>query len=253
MNPTPAKILVCDDEPHLREMVAEYLISRGFNVSEAEDANALHQAMEQESFDLIILDINLPGEDGLTALRRIRGYSNVSVIMLTAMYEVIDRVVGLEMGADDYLGKPVDLRELEARVKATLRRQASNHENSHAKPRAEDNWVEVGCCRFNSTDGRLLGEDDRELTLTAMEYELLRYFIDNPDKPLSRDELQEKIRGRDWHPLDRSIDLHISRLRKKVERHPKMPEAIRTARGVGYIFCRDKSPADNQQSCHRHR
>ncbi|MEP3276327.1 MAG: response regulator [Stappiaceae bacterium] len=237
MNVNNARILVCDDEPHLREMVGEYLSDRGYQVIEAADAEKMFQIMDGNTPDLIILDINMPGEDGLTALRTIRTLSDVPVIMLTAAADVIDRVIGLEMGADDYLGKPVDLRELEARVKVSLRRRGA------PVPKQEDTVatdtkavVPVGICRLDLEAARLFGADGNEMAMTAMEFSLLRVFVENRGRVLNRAQLLEQAHDRGWEPFDRSIDLRISRLRKKIESNPSKPETLRTVRGVGYIF-----------------
>ncbi|MCL4150860.1 UNVERIFIED_CONTAM: hypothetical protein GTU68_064632 [Idotea baltica] len=173
----------------------------------------------------------MPGEDGLSALRTLRQNSDVPVIMLTATAEVIDRVLGLEFGADDYLAKPVDLRELEARIKSTLRR--------HLKPGAnmsESTPIQFGHCILNIDGAKLFGPDENEIQLTAMEFNLLRVFAENRGRVLSRDQLLEQAHDKDWEPFDRSIDLHICRLRKKIEQNPTKPTTIRTVRGMGYIF-----------------
>ncbi|MEM9632458.1 MAG: response regulator [Pseudomonadota bacterium] len=228
-------ILVCDDEPHLREMVAEYLSERGYCVSEAPNAAELKTKLEKEQPDLIVLDINMPGTDGLTALRELRTSSEVPVIMLTAASEVIDRVIGLEMGADDYVGKPVDLRELEARIKAALRRQASIDRQVEQKEKL-NGTVAFGSCRLDLDGARLFGDDGDEIAITAMEYSLLKVFVENRGRVLNRDQLLEQAHNKGWEPFDRSIDLRISRLRRKIEPNPTKPETIRTVRGIGYVF-----------------
>ena len=233
-------ILVCDDETHLREMVGEYLVERGFRVLEAANADDMHKLVGCDRVDLVILDVNMPGQDGLTALRTMRNTSDVPVIMLTAASEVIDRVVGLEMGADDYLGKPVDLRELEARIKAALRRRpgeltAADETGTPDTPRAVGQ-VAFGKCQLDLDGAKLLGNDGNEIPITAMEFSLLRVFSENRGRVLNRDQLLEQAHDRDWEPFDRSIDLRISRIRRKIEINPTKPEIIRTVRGIGYIF-----------------
>lgn len=230
-----SRILICDDEDHLREMVGEYLVERGYDIVEARDANAMHRAMECDPADLVILDINMPGKDGLTALRELRGANNVPVIMLTAASEVIDRVVGLEMGADDYLGKPVDLRELEARIKATLRRRTKAPKKSAGRDSASGT-VPFGSCSLDMDAAKLFDGDGNEIAITAMEFDLLRVFENNRGRVLNRVQLLEQAHDKGWEPFDRSIDLRISRIRKKVEPNPTKPELIRTVRGLGYIF-----------------
>ncbi|WP_306257171.1 response regulator [Pararhizobium sp. IMCC21322] len=235
MNDAGKQILVCDDEIHLREMVAEYLGERGYAVTEAGNGAELKTVLQSSAPDLIILDVNMPGADGLTVLRELRIDSNVPVIMLTAASEVIDRVVGLEMGADDYVGKPVDLRELEARIKASLRRQNTNSVEQSARARMKGT-IPFGTCRLDLDAAKLFAADDSEIALTAMEFSLLRVFAENRGRVLNRDQLLEQAHDRGWEPFDRSIDLRISRLRRKIESNPEKPETIRTVRGIGYVF-----------------
>ena len=229
------QILVCDDEPHLREMVAEYLSERGYDVAEAPNAAEMKQLLEKLQPALIILDVNMPGTDGLTALRDLRATSTIPVIMLTAASEVIDRIVGLEMGADDYVGKPVDLRELEARIKAALRRQTFADTERQQKTRASGT-VSFGPCRLDLDGAKLYGPGGDEIAITAMEFSLLRVFAENRGRVLNRDQLLEQAHDKGWEPFDRSIDLRISRLRRKIETNPTKPETIRTVRGIGYVF-----------------
>jgi DNA-binding response OmpR family regulator len=235
MTSSKPRILICDDEPHLREMVSEYLSERGYQTVETEDALTLSDMMQNEPVDLVILDINMPGEDGLTALRKLREISTVPVIMLTAASEVIDRVVGLEMGADDYLGKPVDLRELEARIKAALRRSHAGGD-SPSQRKNIGNLQQVGVCKLDLDGARLFNADENEIPMTAMEFSLLKVFCENRGRTLNRDQLLEQAHDRGWEPFDRSIDLRISRLRRKIEQNPTKPKSIRTVRGIGYVF-----------------
>ena len=227
-------ILICDDEEDVREMVGEYLVRRGFMVSTAHDAEAMRQVLGEKSIDALVLDINMPGEDGLSALRSLRADNNLPVIMLTATAEVVDRILGLEMGADDYLGKPVDLRELEARLKTVLRRQ------SVPPAEAEDGKAEgkvlFGDCTLDLEAALLFAPDGSEIPITAMEFSLLKVFANNRGRVLNRDQLLDQAHDRDWDPFDRSIDIRISRLRRKIEPNAKKPEVIRTVRGIGYIF-----------------
>ena len=235
---TRATILICDDETHLREMVGEYLVERGYDIAQAADAAAMQTAMQKQPADLVILDINMPGEDGLTALRSLRTTSNVPVIMLTAATDVVDRVVGLELGADDYLGKPVDLRELEARIKAVLRHRpepqpaAASASDDDGVPGA----IRFGNCRLDRDGARLFGPDGAEIPLTSGEFGLLCFFVENRGRPLSRAQLIDHTGEGGRDPADRSVDLRISRLRRKIEANPKKPKILRTVHGVGYIF-----------------
>jgi two-component system phosphate regulon response regulator OmpR len=226
-------VLVCDDEPDVREMLAEYLQKRGFRVSGAGSAAELRAVLEAEAPELILLDINMPGEDGLSVLRSLQGDDAPAVIMLTAAGEVVDRIVGLEMGADDYLGKPVDLRELAARIRAVLRRRAAAAE---AAPGAERTRFPFGRAWLDIDAAKLTDEDGREIPLTSMEFNLLKLFARNRGRVLNRDQILEGAHDRAWDPFDRSIDIRISRIRRKIERNPGKPEVIRTVRGVGYIY-----------------
>ncbi|CUH65346.1 Transcriptional regulatory protein OmpR [Thalassovita gelatinovora] len=229
------KIMICDDEPHLREMLSEYLGERGYRVVEVENADAMLATLDQAAPDVIVLDINMPGTDGLTALRTMRVTSKVPVIMLSAAGEVIDRIIGLEMGADDYVAKPVDLRELEARIKSALRRKAYSGEPEVQKDRMTG-AIPFGVCRLDLDGAKLFGENGEEIAITAMEFSLLRVFAQNRGRVLNRDQLLEQAHDRGWEHFDRSIDLRISRLRRKIEMNPTKPETIRTVRGLGYIF-----------------
>ena len=231
----PQTILICDDEPALREMVSDYLSGRGYQIEVAENPAAMRAKLETALPDLIILDINMPGEDGLTALRTLRTDLDTPVIMLTAADEVVDRVIGLEMGADDYLGKPVDLRELEARIKVALRRRSQSEEAS-GKPVETENSVPFGNCSLDLAAAKLLAADGTEIYITSMEFNLLRVFTENRGRVLNRDQLLNQAHDKDWDPYDRSIDLRISRLRRKIEVNPGKPEVIRTVRGIGYVF-----------------
>jgi len=224
-------VLICDDEVELREMLAEYLGQRGFRTSLAGNATELRSQLDAERPDLILLDINMPGEDGLSVLRSLQGPDAPLVIMLTAAGEVVDRVVGLEMGADDYLAKPVDLRELASRIKAVLRRRVSTAEPATGRTRFRfgKTWLDLEAAK-------LIAEDGSEVPLTAMEFNLLKLFAQNAGRVLNRDQILEGAHDRSWDPFDRSIDIRISRIRKKIEINPSKPEVIRTVRGVGYIY-----------------
>ncbi len=229
-------ILVCDDEEELREMVGEYLERRGFSVVQCTDAPSLRTAMDQHGGRIaaIILDINMPGEDGLSALRALRVEHDTPVIMLTATAEVVDRILGLEMGADDYLGKPVDLRELEARLKTVLRRRAPPPQAAGAE--AATSRISFGPCTLDLEAALLFDASGAEIPITSMEFSLLKVFARNRGRVLNRDQLLEQAHDRDWDPFDRSIDIRISRLRRKIEPNPSRPEVIRTVRGLGYVF-----------------
>ncbi len=233
-SPNNATVLVCDDERDLREMLQEYLEKRGFTVRLASNADELRAGIAEAEPDLIILDINMPGEDGLSALRTLRTGSDIPVVMLTAAGETIDRILGLEMGADDYLGKPVDLRELEARIKAVLRRR--NPAPGEAAPVNGQATTKFGDFTLDLGSTKLFNGSGEEVALTAMEFRLLKLFAENRGRVLNRDQILEQAHDRSWDPFDRSIDIRISRLRRKIEKNPQKPAIIRTVRGIGYIF-----------------
>ncbi len=216
-------------------MLQEYLDKRGFKVSIVSGGKELRDLLSINQIDLIILDINMPGEDGLSILRSLRPDIQIPVIMLTAAGDVIDRIIGLEMGADDYLGKPVDLRELEARIKALLRRN-SNIQNSHEPEDAKPATVKFGDFQRDLEAAKLLDIDGEEISLTAMEFNLLKVFAENKGRVLNRDQILEQAHDRSWDPFDRSIDIRISRLRRKIEKNPEKPVIIKTVRGIGYLY-----------------
>ena len=230
-----AEILVVDDERDLCETVAEYLVRHGFAVRTAMDGEAMAARLLEKAADLVILDINMPGEDGLTLARRLREHSDVSIMMLTAAGAIVDRVVGLEMGADDYIGKPFDLRELLARVRTVLRRRV-DAETRLAKASGPSDTLRLGHWLLDLDAHKLMGKDGVEVRLTAMEFDLLHAFARHPNRVLSRDQLLHLAHRRDWEPFDRSIDIRVTRLRKKIERDPAKPEIIKTIRGTGYMY-----------------
>lgn len=239
MDDQTTRILVCDDEQDVREMLQEYLGKRGFAVTTASNAQELRSELARSRTDLIILDINMPGEDGLAALRSLRVESQVPVIMLTAAGEVVDRIIGLEMGADDYLGKPVDLRELEARAKAVLRRRGGGDAKKESPAKVDS--AQFGDYLLDIAAAKMTASDGSELPLTAMEFNLLKAFARNKGRVLNRDQILEQAHDRSWDPFDRSIDIRISRLRRKIEKNPEKPTIIRTVRGLGYVY--DPDPA----------
>jgi two-component system OmpR family response regulator len=226
------KLLVVDDDREIRDLLARFLQKHGYAVTTAADGAAMMRAMDDERFDLVVLDVMMPGEDGLSLCRRVRAAGDQPVIMLTALGEDTDRIVGLEMGADDYLAKPFNPRELLARIKAVLRRTG-------ARPRPMD--VGGDCLQFENWrldlgKRELHTADDVVLSLTAGEFDLLAAFAQNPQRVLSRDRLLDLTKGRTGTPFDRSIDVQLSRLRRKIEDDPKEPRLIKTVRSGGYIF-----------------
>ena len=226
-------IYVTDDDPGIRELVAEYLTSQGYRVETAEDAVSLERLLAARLPALLVLDWMMPGEDGLSVARRLRAQPGFPpIIMLSAKGEDIDRIIGLEVGADDYLPKPFNPRELLARIRAVLRRHSAA-----AAPTTEDTarLVQFGPFSVN-LDARTLSRDAAEIPLTSGEYELLEIFVTHANRALSRDWLMDQLRGFERDPFDRSIDVRVNRLRKKIEDDPANPAYIRTQRGQGYLF-----------------
>ncbi len=231
-----AHIVAVDDEPEICEMIQEYLELRGYKVSVADGGQALREIVADQDVDLVLLDINMPGEDGLSLARFLRDNTTVGVIMLTAAGEVVDRVIGLEVGADDYLAKPVDLRELLARVKAVLRRMQSAPAAVAADGSTDEADIPFGGCRLNLGSHKLFDAEGKEVPLTSMEYDLLKAFAEHPNRVLSRDQLLDLAHNRGWEPFDRSIDIRIARIRRKIEADPSKPQVIKTVRGAGYMY-----------------
>lgn len=236
-NPETARVLVVDDEPDVRATLKDYLVAHGYDVAEAESGESMRAALQRVVPDVVLLDIGLPGEDGLTLARYLRERYNLAIIMVTGAGEVVDRIVGLEVGADDYVSKPFDLRELLARVKSVLRRYRSDAPDAGARQEAAaERRFPVGECVLDVESRRLLGPEGDEVPLTAMEFDLLKVFAERPNRVLSRDQLLNLTCNRDWDPYDRSIDIRVARLRRKIEPDPDNPRAIKTIRGHGYVF-----------------
>lgn len=229
-----AQILVVDDEVEMREAICEYLDLRGFSVSTAANGQEMRLALDQASFDLVLLDLGLPGEDGIALTRELRAASQIGIIIITAFGESEDRVLGLESGADDYVVKPFSLRELLARVRSVLRRAEANGEPTSAD--LGPNCVRIGENIYDRRSRELQRDDGSLVALSAGECDLLELFLDNPDRPLSRDELVEQTAHRAWEPLDRSIDVRINRLRRSIETDSSHPKLIKTVRGIGYLY-----------------
>lgn len=222
-------LLVVDDDPQLRELLARYLGEQGFRVSAVADARGMDALLAREQPDLIILDLMLPGEDGLSIARRLRANNHIPIIMLSARGEEVDRIVGLEVGADDYLPKPFNPRELLARIRAVLRRPNQQHDAS------KDLVHRFGQFELN-IERRSLKRAGTEQNLTAGEFALLRVLVEHPNQVLSRDRLIDLLKGYDRSPFDRSIDIRVTRLRRKIEVNPGSPQFLRTVWGEGYMF-----------------
>jgi two-component system, OmpR family, response regulator len=231
------RVLIVEDDPYVREATAEYLSSRAFEIDAAQNGEEMRAALEKGVPDLVLLDLGLPGEDGLSLASYLRERHDVPIIMVTGAGEVVDRVVGLEVGADDYVAKPFEMRELLARMKSVLRRtRRSPAPEAGTTPATGRKIVRIGACTLDLSAHRLLGAAGEEIALTSMEFSLLQAFTAHPNQVLSRDRLLTLTRNREWEPFDRSIDIRIARLRRKVEPDPERPALIRTVRGAGYMY-----------------
>ena len=230
MEGASARILVVDDDPGMRSLLEAYLGDSGFGVETATDGVTMWRALEQGMPDAIVLDLMMPGEDGLSLARRLRSQSNVPILMLSARGEEIDRVVGLEMGADDYLAKPFSPRELLARLRALLRRSQAQETPAESAPGLAFGPYQLDVASHRLTQGGV------EVKLSTAEFALLRIFLEHPLRVLSRDTLIDMLKGYERDPYDRSVDTRVTRLRRKIEPNPGEPVYIRTVRGEGYLF-----------------
>ncbi|RPI48781.1 MAG: response regulator [Betaproteobacteria bacterium] len=229
-------VLIVDDDPDVRQMIVEYLSENGYETMQADSGEAMRQALAERVPDVALLDVRLGREDGLTLARYLRERYDIGVIMVTAAGDVVDRVVGLEVGADDYIAKPFDPRELRARLRSVMRRVKSAAAPAAASAGETGHRVPVGACKLDLSSHRLLDAGDREIPLTSMEFDLLKVFVEHPNQVLSRDQLLNLTRNRDWQPFDRSIDIRIARLRRKIEADPDHPTLIKTVRNAGYMY-----------------
>lgn len=233
---TDRKILVVDDDKRLRDLLQRYLSEQGFSVKTVDNAEMMDKALTRDSFDLIVLDLMLPGEDGLSICRRLRSTEpEQAIIMLTAKGDEIDRIVGLEMGADDYLPKPFNPRELVARIQAVLRRRGTQIPGA---PTGEDKIIRFAEIEVD-LGTRTLKRSGETLSLTTGEFAVLKALLEHPRQPLSRDRLMTLARGREQGPFDRAIDVQVSRLRKLIEPDPATPRYLQTVWGFGYVFIPD--------------
>ncbi len=232
-------VLVVDDEPELRSLLGEYFGRHGFTVRAAADAAEARASLAESLPDLAILDVNMPGENGLSLARWLReAHPRVGLVMLTTAGESVDRVVGLELGADDYVPKPFEVRELLARIRSVLRRLKHS---IPATPKPQEaallaTRVQFGHCQLDLDERRLTASDGADIEISAAEFDLLALFARHPNRPLNRDQIMEQAHNRGWDVFDRSIDLRIMRLRRKIETNPDKPEILKTVRNVGYVF-----------------
>jgi two-component system, OmpR family, response regulator len=226
-------ILIVDDDADIRSLLAEYLGQQGLQVHTAGDGAAMQQVLDGTPIDLVVLDLTLPGEDGLVLCRNLRARSDLPVIMLTARSAALDRILGLEMGADDYLCKPFEPRELLARIRSVLRRSETTvtRDLQHATQLEFAGWIlDLAARQLRASDGTVV-------VLSGGEFRLLRALLEQPNRVLSRDQLLGLTQGREAEPFDRSIDLHISRLRQKLRDDARAPQLIKTLRNEGYMLC----------------
>lgn len=235
--PARRQVLVVDDDARLRDLLQRYLSQNGFEVTVAADAHAMNRLLPRRVWDLMVLDVMMPGEDGLAVVRRLRSAGDMlPIILLTARTEEVDRIIGLEMGADDYLGKPFNPRELLARMHAVLRRKAPSE--LAAAPSQGSGNLRFGPFVFEPSQRRLT-RDGHTVELTSGEFALLKVFAAHPRQPMSRDKLMQLTRGREYGAFDRSLDVQVSRLRKLIEEDPAHPRHVQTVWGVGYVFVPD--------------
>jgi two-component system OmpR family response regulator len=232
MNAAP-HLLIVDDDKELCALLSKFLTRHGFRVSTAHNGGEMASILETSRIGLVVLDLMLPGEDGLSLCRRIRATSTLPIIMLTATADEVDRIIGLEMGADDYLAKAANPRELLARIRAVLRRVGAPQAGP---PTAQERILEFAGWRLDVTHRQLTSPNDALVPLRAGEFELLLAFAERPQRVLSRDQLLDLSRGRSANVFDRSIDVQVSRLRRKMEDDPKEPTLIKTVRSGGYIL-----------------
>jgi len=231
------QVLVVDDDQDIRELLAQYLTKNSFDVVTAEDGVEMDRKLDVHVPDLIILDIMLPGDDGFTLCQRIRQTSNVPIIMLTANSDEMDRVLGLEIGADDYIAKPFSPRELLARIKALLRRtQFSNQDNAPEASKSKKRYYCFANWKLDTQQQVLLDSSNNVFPLTGADFQLLMLFINSDDTPVSRDQICQSLHGRDAFANERGIDVHLSRLRNYLGDDAKSPNIIKTVRGKGYLF-----------------
>ncbi|CAN7264680.1 osmolarity response regulator transcription factor OmpR [Polaromonas sp. LjRoot131] len=241
MSEALARVLVVDDEADLRSLLQRYLSDQGYAVRTLEDAKTLDTLLARERFDVLVLDVMMPGEDGLAVCRRLRAQGEtIPIVMLTARGDPVDRIVGLEMGADDYLPKPFNPRELLARIQALVRRQRML--GAHSGPLPGQGTVRFGAYTLK-LEARRLEKNGEDLPLTTGEFSLLQALALHPNRPLGRDRLIELAYGRDHEATDRSIDVQVMRLRKLIEADPSQPAHIQTVWGVGYVFVPDGGTA----------
>jgi two-component system, OmpR family, phosphate regulon response regulator OmpR len=238
------RVLIVDDDEELRDTLREYFEITGFVVYAVADGEGMRKVIAQSPVDIVLMDVNLPGEDGLALTRELRSSRNIGIVMLTGAGQTVDRIVGLEVGADDYVVKPFDPREVLARVKSVLRRIQGQPVETRAPTEVGPEVVKMGKCTLDLAAHTLYDGSGAQVQLTAMEFDLLKAFAANPDRVLSRASLLELAHRHDADVFDRSIDLRIARVRRKIETNSKSPQVLKTIRGVGYMFVSNKRSAN---------
>ncbi|AQU81705.1 MAG: response regulator [Halomonas sp.] len=233
MTTTPATLMVVDDDPEIRELLADYLGRHGYQVLTADGADSLYRLLADQTPDLLIVDVMMPGDDGFTVCRELRKTSETPIIMLTASADDTDRILGLELGADDYIGKPFNPRELLARIKAVLRRTRCA---PPVLPPGQARWVSFGNWQLDRMTRELIDLQGERTALSGADFQLLQVFLERPGTVITRDDLYALTRGRDAPPLDRSIDVHVCRLRQRLGEDAQHSQLIRTVRGAGYVL-----------------
>jgi DNA-binding response OmpR family regulator len=236
MNQRPETLLVVDDDPVVRELLQEYFGQQGYEIRLAASAGEARQQLGGSPPGLVFLDVGLPGEDGISLARYIREQFDIPIVMISGAGEPLDRIIGLEVGADDYVTKPFEPRELLARVKAIMRRYRQAPEPLAAEAPQR---LRIPGFELDMASRRVFRAGGEELVLTRMEFDLLQVFVEHPNRVLSRDQILNMTQNRDWDPFDRSIDIRVARLRRKLEDRADSPQLIRTVRGVGYMFVPD--------------
>lgn len=238
--PNPVNILIVDDEPEVRAVLRDFFELEGYHVIEACNGAEMRASLDKDRISLVTLDINLPDRDGFALAREIRATHNIPIVMISGKQDPVDRIVGLELGADDYISKPFHLREVLARVRAVLRRYNAEENASPAGSNgARDDRIAFDGMTLSRGRRELSDSKGRVIELTAAEFNLLDLFLKRPSRVMSRDDIMDQLKGHDWSPFDRSIDTLVARLRKKIEAEPDQPKVIKTVRGVGYVFAAD--------------
>lgn len=234
----PIQILVVDDDANIREMLVDYLAGHGYQMLHASDGKSLRHILDEQAPHIVLLDVHLPGEDGLSLARYIREHFDIGIIMVSGAGDPMDKIIGLEIGADDYVAKPFDPRELLARIKSVLRRyQRINNTAATSTPAEPTNErVSVGECILDLDARQLCRHSGEEIPLTSAEFDLLRVFVERPNRPLTRDQILGLTQNREWDPFDRSVDIRIARLRRKIEPDNPTSPIIKTVRGIGYMY-----------------